>query len=447
MDFNCFTVRDYADSDNDPMYPRADEFSRSVALEESDGDQVMRAVGTGLELVHQGENKRHRQIGLEQIKVEIVVTDSRIGFAVPKYDKGGGWLGGAGAIALNAASKVRAAVRSRGKCLVGHVKYPWLTVIGHGAYFSLMGNRKHDQLRIGYSFRSGSAQVDVWLEIDLASDVNGHALATEILNRAVDHRLDHHPSLTDEQRGKLEALRETGLTEEVTKDRWTQVLLPATKLAMASTATFSPPAESREPEAVGDEADSEVSDEAEQVLAVYTEPEPGPPTGSAVNVAADWYVDPGDDAELRYWDGSAWTEHIANPVADAAAAVETDNPRGLGEPDPASDPGVAPVQSPDRVEEVAPVMNDQTLAAAAEEVGRAGGAAPPSTDPTGQPIEGEGHDDLAEATAPAAGPKPAPTRGHVKESAGSPADWYPDPAGQSRLRYWDGSAWTEHVAD
>lgn len=28
-----------------------------------------------------------------------------------------------------------------------------------------------------------------------------------------------------------------------------------------------------------------------------------------------------------------------------------------------------------------------------------------------------------------------------------PADWYPDPKGEKRLRYWDGSAWTDHVAD
>lgn len=27
------------------------------------------------------------------------------------------------------------------------------------------------------------------------------------------------------------------------------------------------------------------------------------------------------------------------------------------------------------------------------------------------------------------------------------ADWYPDPRGQKRLRYWNGSEWTEHVAD
>ena len=27
------------------------------------------------------------------------------------------------------------------------------------------------------------------------------------------------------------------------------------------------------------------------------------------------------------------------------------------------------------------------------------------------------------------------------------ADWYPDPRGLARLRYWDGTGWTDHVAD
>ena len=27
-----------------------------------------------------------------------------------------------------------------------------------------------------------------------------------------------------------------------------------------------------------------------------------------------------------------------------------------------------------------------------------------------------------------------------------PAGWYHDPAGRFELRYWDGSAWTEHVS-
>ena len=30
---------------------------------------------------------------------------------------------------------------------------------------------------------------------------------------------------------------------------------------------------------------------------------------------------------------------------------------------------------------------------------------------------------------------------------GQAAGWYPDPQGQARLRYWDGSAWTEHTSN
>jgi hypothetical protein len=32
------------------------------------------------------------------------------------------------------------------------------------------------------------------------------------------------------------------------------------------------------------------------------------------------------------------------------------------------------------------------------------------------------------------------------ESGGPPAGWYPDPQGQARLRYWDGSGWTDQTS-
>jgi hypothetical protein len=31
-------------------------------------------------------------------------------------------------------------------------------------------------------------------------------------------------------------------------------------------------------------------------------------------------------------------------------------------------------------------------------------------------------------------------------SGSTPADWYPDPKGEARLRYWNGSDWTEQTA-
>lgn len=32
------------------------------------------------------------------------------------------------------------------------------------------------------------------------------------------------------------------------------------------------------------------------------------------------------------------------------------------------------------------------------------------------------------------------------QRSGTPADWYPDPKGEARLRYWDGESWTDHTA-
>ena len=45
---------------------------------------------------------------------------------------------------------------------------------------------------------------------------------------------------------------------------------------------------------------------------------------------------------------------------------------------------------------------------------------------------------------PVSKPEPPPV---PVPASGPPADWYPDPHGQKRLRYWDGTAWTDHTAD
>jgi hypothetical protein len=47
---------------------------------------------------------------------------------------------------------------------------------------------------------------------------------------------------------------------------------------------------------------------------------------------------------------------------------------------------------------------------------------------------------------------PPPSGAPVGASAPPPAapqqkaDWYPDPQGQARLRYWDGQRWTDHTS-
>lgn len=47
--------------------------------------------------------------------------------------------------------------------------------------------------------------------------------------------------------------------------------------------------------------------------------------------------------------------------------------------------------------------------------------------------------------APPAQP-PQPPAQPPQQQGGQKADWYPDPQGQARLRYWDGQRWTEHTS-
>jgi hypothetical protein len=66
-------------------------------------------------------------------------------------------------------------------------------------------------------------------------------------------------------------------------------------------------------------------------------------------------------------------------------------------------------------------------------------AGPPAGGAVGGPAAGGATSVGTPAGGGAAG-EPAPP-------AGGKADWYPDPRGQKRLRYYDGTRWTEHTAD
>ena len=94
----------------------------------------------------------------------------------------------------------------------------------------------------------------------------------------------------------------------------------------------------------------------------------GKTSASGGTPPADWYTDPSGRHQHRYWDGTAWTNHVAN----------------------------SGIQSVDHLDG-APAANDRV-----EQEGSVGRAAPP--------------------------------------------DWYPDPGGRHQHRFWDGTAWTDHVA-
>jgi uncharacterized RDD family membrane protein YckC len=72
----------------------------------------------------------------------------------------------------------------------------------------------------------------------------------------------------------------------------------------------------------------------------------------------------------------------------------------------------------------------------------------PSESPKPEPAsQASAPEPAAAEPAPAAPPAPAPPQPPPPVAPPMPpANWYPDPSGHARLRYWDGKRWTDHTA-
>jgi hypothetical protein len=57
-------------------------------------------------------------------------------------------------------------------------------------------------------------------------------------------------------------------------------------------------------------------------------------SGEQPPTPAGWYQDPGDAAQLRYWDGNTWTEHRSPAHAPAAVSSSASGPGASPEPPP-----------------------------------------------------------------------------------------------------------------
>ena len=134
-------------------------------------------------------------------------------------------------------------------------------------------------------------------------------------------------------------------------------------------------------------------------------PEPSP---------AGWYPDPFGRHELRHWDGTKWTKHVASrghqsidPEGDASPVSTAANaqPSAGWHPDPFG-------RYERRYWNGSHWTDHVTM-----DGGRQGVDTPTKNSP-----------------APPA------------DTARVQADWYPDPFGHHERRYWDGNRWTDHVA-
>jgi hypothetical protein len=176
------------------IFPVPSTEKNAIVMEERDGKDVQRLTAHAVEFKVGGRTAFKDR----KIKIDVLVTNARFALACSKYDKGGGWVGGAGVmITANAISKARAAMRSRGKMLVGQVRYPWIMRVGSSPK---TGFGSEEKLYFETTVKGGgSASVTVFLP----KNVDAAQVAAEITRRAARYRLESE-QLDQETRDLLE---------------------------------------------------------------------------------------------------------------------------------------------------------------------------------------------------------------------------------------------------
>ena len=169
----------------------------TILMEDRDGNSVQRLTASAVVFQVGGRTVMKDR----KIKIDLFVTDARFALACSKYDKGGGWMGSPGTmVAANAISKARAAMRSRGKMLVGQVRYPWIQKVGCSPK---TGWASEEQLIFHETAKGGAAV----LTLTLPKDVDSTLAAAEIIRRVARYRLTNE-ELDASTREQLERLAE-----------------------------------------------------------------------------------------------------------------------------------------------------------------------------------------------------------------------------------------------
>jgi hypothetical protein len=177
------------------IYPLPGVQKNTVVFEPRDGDSIQSLNAKGL-LFKVGNRTLLR---VRKVRIDVFITDARFALACSKYDKGGGWVGGATAmVVFNTVSKARAALRSRGKMLAGQVRYPWLQWV---ASSPKTGLSSEETLILQCAAENGT---NMTLTLTLPKNIEASRVAAEIADRAARYRLASE-ELDAEDRAGIEA--------------------------------------------------------------------------------------------------------------------------------------------------------------------------------------------------------------------------------------------------
>jgi len=162
------------------IFPIPGAQKNTVVFEPRDGESIQSLTAKSLEF----KAGNRTMLRVRKVRIDIFITDARFAVACSKYDKGGGWVGGATAmVVFNSVSKARAKLRSRGKMLAGQVRYPWLRWV---ASSPKTGYTSEETLILQCAAENGTAMT---LTLTLPKNIEASRVAAEIADRAARYRL------------------------------------------------------------------------------------------------------------------------------------------------------------------------------------------------------------------------------------------------------------------
>ncbi|HWA54580.1 MAG TPA: zinc ribbon domain-containing protein [Solirubrobacterales bacterium] len=177
------------------IFPIPGAQKNTVVFEPRDGEAIQSLTAKALDF----KVGNRTMLRVRKVRIDFFITDARLAVACSKYDKGGGWVGGATAmVVFNSVSKARAKLRSRGKMLAGQVRYPWLRWV---ASTPKTGFSSEETLVLHSSAEDGTAMT---LTLTLPKNIEASRVAAEIAARAARYRLSSE-ELDAEARARIEA--------------------------------------------------------------------------------------------------------------------------------------------------------------------------------------------------------------------------------------------------
>ncbi len=428
MGYQFLAVRT-AEEDDGSLYPvlgDADDRRNLIAVESLDGAAIDQAPVKAIYVRETIDGKLVTTSKLLEVEPTLYVTDARVAVACAKFDKGGGWLGfgAAGLVTagvMNVASKARAAHRRKGKMLVGHARYPWISDVGFSPKAGMLST---EDLRVVVGVSENGRRKKVYLDFSLGRGADAARLAHSIARRCAGYRLAHDHTLTPEKREAYEALSVTSPREAAPKkfvlytmpDYWfvsAKSAYPDPAQVVPASATGGPPASAPPATAPPPTAPPATAPPEPAPLQITLAPAPAtgsaatptaPPTNAPTRMPERLVVvlDPSDGA------APATPPPVSQPPAAASpAAASPAAPPPVSQPPAAASPAAASpaAASPAAASPAAPASPPAPRAPAAPDTRAASadlGPTPPASSPATTPATTSAADAATPATPAAA---------------------------------------------